>query len=675
MGNVANRKLSLVQRDAPGIRKDIQGLRALAVLAVVLYHSDLGLPGGFLGVDIFFVISGFVITASLLGEQNRLGRIRLGAFYWRRFRRLVPPLAAVVAVTLTVSGILLSPFGPLQTAAATGLAAMFSLANVVIAVRTGGYFDSAANLNPLLHTWTLSVEEQFYLVFPLVLILSLAFEKRFRHAVGIALVLVIAISFVLTVTTPLILGSSPTDFLGFYSPVIRAWEFGVGALLAWWLMRVNSQISRYRARLAYIFGLLLIGLSFTSSYEVFLEVIPNTVLPVLGTSLVVFAGAANPWTSDPLRARWVVLVGSWSYSIYLWHWPFIWMSKLLWPEVNPAPAATLSLLLAISSYYLLEKPLSSKEANSVRETSQFIFLILVAPVSLAIVLLVSSTQVDRQMGRVTELPFGYEAGCHGPGPVDSGLKVCNFDYEEDEGGVFLVGDSHAAHFTSGVRAATDSLGIPLSVITASGCPLLYGVTPDAAPEGGERLRQCAAWQEKVFDYLEIAPAGVVILGSYDGYWVEPHRILGRNQLVAEAEPERISLLKIGLAGAIQRLQSAGHEVIVVHTVPVWRGEYSSHLDRVTFWTALSGGSETMPLADVRSITLESRAALTMVTSKFSATVIDFSDEICPSGSCQQRTKLGTWIYRDDTHLTNEFSKSLQPRWQKILLSAENIDGK
>lgn len=438
MGNMANRKLSLVQRDAPSIRKDIQGLRALAVLAVVLYHSDLGLPGGFLGVDIFFVISGFVITASLLREQNRLGRIRLGAFYWRRFRRLVPPLAAVVAVTLTVSGILLSPFGPLQTAAATGLAAMFSLANVVIALRTGGYFDSAANLNPLLHTWTLSVEEQFYLVFPLVLILSLAFEKRFRHAVGIALVLVIAISFVLTVTTPLILGSSPTPFLGFYSPVIRAWEFGVGALLAWWLMRVNSQISRYRARLAYIFGLLLIGLSFTSFYQVFLEVIPITVLPVLGTSLVVFAGAANPWTSDPLRARWVVLVGAWSYSIYLWHWPFIWMSKLLWPEVNPAPAAALSVILAISSYYLLEKPLRSKEANSVREASHFILLILATPVFLAIALLVSSTQIDRQMGRVTERPFGYDAGCHGPGPVDSGLEVCNFDY----GGGYFSSEIH-----------------------------------------------------------------------------------------------------------------------------------------------------------------------------------------------------------------------------------------
>jgi len=151
----------------------VQGLRAVAVLAVVLFHASDVLPGGFVGVDIFFVISGFVIALSLLGEYRRIGRIRLAKFYVRRFKRLVPALALVVAFTLIASAFVLSPLGPQQTAIFTGVAAVFSVANISIALTTGDYFDAPAELNPLLHTWSLSVEEQFYLVFPIALVVGL----------------------------------------------------------------------------------------------------------------------------------------------------------------------------------------------------------------------------------------------------------------------------------------------------------------------------------------------------------------------------------------------------------------------------------------------------------------------------------------------------------------------
>lgn len=137
-------------------RLDIQGLRALAVLMVVAFHAGLNVPGAFVGVDVFFVISGFVITSMLQREWSLEGRINLKRFYWRRFKRLTPALACVVTATVVVAGIVLSPLGSQQQAAETGIGAILLLANVVLAYTTGGYFDAAAETNPLLNTWSLS---------------------------------------------------------------------------------------------------------------------------------------------------------------------------------------------------------------------------------------------------------------------------------------------------------------------------------------------------------------------------------------------------------------------------------------------------------------------------------------------------------------------------------------
>ena len=153
-------------------RPDIQGLRAIAVVMVVAFHAGLPVPGGFVGVDVFFVISGFVITTMLQREWVSSGRIRFRQFYLKRFKRLTPALALLVSITLIASAVVLSPLGPQEIAAKTGIGAMLLSANFVIARSTGGYFDPAAATNPLLNTWSLSVEEQFYLVFPAVIFLG-----------------------------------------------------------------------------------------------------------------------------------------------------------------------------------------------------------------------------------------------------------------------------------------------------------------------------------------------------------------------------------------------------------------------------------------------------------------------------------------------------------------------
>ena len=230
-------------------RRDIQGLRAFAVLMVVAFHAGLPVPGGFVGVDVFFVISGFVITSMLYREQVGFGRIHLGQFFLRRFKRLTPALALVVAVTMIISIFVLSPFGSQQVAASTGIGAMLLTANFVIVRTTGGYFDGPSAMNPLLNTWSLSVEDQFYVFFPAVIAFGWYLARR-RNLYRLAPILLIATlalaSFVLA-----ILGSFDLTFrgsnyiLGFYSPITRAWEFAVGALLALFMTTHTIRAPRF----------------------------------------------------------------------------------------------------------------------------------------------------------------------------------------------------------------------------------------------------------------------------------------------------------------------------------------------------------------------------------------------------------------------------------------------
>lgn len=650
------------------IRADVQGLRALAVVAVVIFHAGLALPGGFVGVDIFFVISGFVITASLLREHLRNGRISLRGFYWRRFRRLVPGLSLVVSATLLLSWLVLSPFGPQQTAATTGLAAIFSLANVAIARTTGGYFDSAAGLNPLLHTWTLSVEEQFYFVFPIALVISIALVKNLRRAAVGVLALGTTVSLGLAMASPWLLAIYDSQFLGFYSPITRAWEFGVGALLASWVVLRPPKLSATTARVPYIAGFALIGASLTSLSQQFPFPGPITLLPVVGTTLVIFAGSARPWGDrDPLAARFPVLIGDWSYSIYLWHWPFISLAKMIWPDRIEASvlAASVSLIPALLSYYFLEQSFRRKQTKSPKETSLFVLPILGLPVVLAVALWGYSNNLESQMGNATELPAGYQLGCHRPGQVEAELEICRFGPAEsaDSTPIYLVGDSHAAHFTSGLVDASTALNQPLAVITASACPLLDGVYPPHT-EDENFAERCPAWQKKVFDFLTDAPPGVVIWASSDGYW-SPERLMLSTAGDERLFPESLALFEQGLQGLLSTLSDSGHKVILVQTVPRWTGVHEWSLDRCGPGGSRSACDREMPLYHAENRSEETRQIVSLQGEAFSAKVIDFSDQLCPNRICMNQ-RGGVWIYRDVSHLTNASSAGLASQWTRVL---------
>jgi peptidoglycan/LPS O-acetylase OafA/YrhL len=346
----------------PSIRRaDIQGLRAIAVFVVVAFHAGLPIPGGFVGVDMFFVISGFVITAMLQRQRQQAGHVRLGNFYLGRFKRLIPALAFMVGVTLLVSIAIVSPLGPQQAVAKTALGAMLLVANVVIARSTGGYFDADASYNPLLHTWTLSVEEQFYFVFPALLLFGWALGRRWVPRLGALIVVgcVAAGSFALTCVAAGSFALTAGGW-GFYNPFSRAWEFAAGALLALVLAARTPRSWRLLVFLgAAGLGLVVASILIITPDKPFPG--PWTTLPVAGTLLLLVAGTRNTVPTSRFLSIWpMVRLGDLSYSIYLWHWPCIaFAGHYLWQPSRPV-------LLAAA---LVSSPLCSPQVSgSVRRT-------------------------------------------------------------------------------------------------------------------------------------------------------------------------------------------------------------------------------------------------------------------------------------------------------------------
>ncbi len=378
---------------APGDRRfrpDIEGLRAVAVLLVVLYHAGVGgLSGGYVGVDVFFVISGFVITGVLLREHGRTGRTSLLGFYGRRSRRIIPAATVVIVVTVIVASIVLGVIYGDQTAVDARWTAVF-LANFHFASVGTNYLTAHQPPSPLLNFWSLAVEEQFYLVYPTLFLVIAALRGRWtlRAKLVVGLVAVVVASFTLSVVQT---ASDPT--VAYFSPFTRAWELALGALVAvgtQWLLTLPRPIGAvltWGGLAAIAFG----AVRFNSQ-----TAYPGSLvaIPVVGTCLVIAGG-----TNTPRRAAESVLglapvrwIGKLSYSIYLWHWPILVIAA------DAAGSASLPfrqnvrwLLVALGasviSFYLVEAPIRRASFRRFRRSAGW------APIGLGVLMIAVSLGV------------------------------------------------------------------------------------------------------------------------------------------------------------------------------------------------------------------------------------------------------------------------------------------
>jgi peptidoglycan/LPS O-acetylase OafA/YrhL len=635
-----------------GYRSDIQGLRGVAVILVLLYHAAAVLPGGFIGVDVFFVISGYVIAGSLQREWTSTGGISFRRFYARRVRRLLPALALLTVSTVLVSILFQSPNGPQQETAKTAFGATAFVANFVIFRSIGDYFSPIAENNPLLHIWSLSVEEQFFLVFPAAMAIGWSLARRQGTNRSIAAWIVAGVflipSILLSVSAsyslvdiPLIGG--PSRLFAFYSSFTRAWEFAVGALLVLLAPQLSRLPEWLLARLSGTGFVLILGSAVIISED---WIFPGFVvlLPVTGAAALILSGstrrsAGRTMLEHPL----LVWIGDLSYSWYLWHWPVVVFTRLYFSDRWWAllTAAGVSLVPAYLSWRYLESPIMRSVRLSGRRVLGLLVVALLVPGLVTTVLAVGSRSgwgLDWPVGAHLVVQNDCDHGEFSP-------SACTWAVENPRGVVLLAGDSQSWAVADGVIEAAGELGYDTTVATLNGCAFVYPVEDMELP--GD-WAGCREFRSAVTEFAtSTRPSAVVISNWSLGYVGD--------------EPESRRRWALGLVGMFDALNDIGVPVVLVSSYPIGDDE------------SISRSMIIRPDADrstdaVRS--REERAWLIGLETELAAAyddvyILDPYEVLCDRSVCWTAVG-GTEYYTDTNHLSRAGSLLLAPALAEIL---------
>jgi peptidoglycan/LPS O-acetylase OafA/YrhL len=563
-----------VKSSAPGrlYRADIDGIRAIAILSVALYHA--GVPmvsGGFTGVDIFFVISGYLIGGHIFSEvrTNSFSYLR---FYQRRAKRILPAFYAVLAFILLVSLVLGLPEEARETARSS-FAATLSASNILFWASLS-YFSPNSQLNPLLMTWSLGIEEQFYLVIPLLMVLL----GRIRRSLMLpAILLVCSLSF-LWACRQLI----PHPGMVFYMLPSRAWELGVGVALAVAeLSRRWKPLPAWMTQTLGTAGLVLmfapIFLLRTSTPFPGAAALPS----VLGAAMIIACPAS--WINRRiLSLRPLVFMGRVSYSWYLWHWPLIAFTRvLLWgklPVLYGVVAISAAFGAAVLCYYFVEQPFRK---TSMAPRPLLFRYAMVSVAFLAVCAVIWRTDgLPRRYASMAHYESANAAGgLHAdrclvndaqPGP---NVSAACYPLSAGQPAVAILGDSHAAAVAPALRSMAAAQGLGFIELTRGSCLPLTGAT-SYSPSFPQDLERCRRFNQKAFDLINAnKDIRIVVLA---GYWATPfHRQPSPVWLVTDGQAGKQvptldatrSLYIQGLTASIQRLQSAGKQVIVIQDAP------------------------------------------------------------------------------------------------------------
>jgi peptidoglycan/LPS O-acetylase OafA/YrhL len=651
----------------PSYRPDIDGLRALAVLAVIAFHAfPSEVPGGFIGVDVFFVISGFLIT-TLIQESLQQQSFSFRAFYASRVRRLFPAVV-VVLLACQVAGwfALLSNE---YKALGKHIAASTAFIPNVIFWSESGYFDYAAEAKPLLHLWSLGVEEQFYLFWPIVVWLCFKYRASL-FKVGIALLLS---SLVLNL---IMIEESPSAV--FFSPITRIWELLSGCLLVYWANSRTGVVESFKAKFGSIkwishavsmMGLasLLLGVFLIDQDTLY----PGAwaLIPVLGTCSIILAGNQSWLNTSVLSNRFLVWIGLISFPLYLWHWPLLSFARIMEgskPEWQiRAALVAVSFALAVLTYYLIERPIRFGRHLKLKTYVLTIAMVIVGSLGIA------TYSQDGFKSRTTDKA------------IEAQLADLKFDIPDSEGwycqdknydgprchatgphpSVVVIGDSHALTIYSGLRERFKAKGQDIGLYGASdGCPPLLNVV--IQDQGGD-VRNClkkgnqaiqrviadAAIKEVVLTsrgpmYTAAKGFGDVELEQF-GPWVL--HVEGEDKGVRSNE----EVFALGLTKTLDALLAAGKKVTFLHDVP----ELGFDIRSCFSFRPMTMTNKVVTPCAVSRKAFEARteAYRAMVNNILSERpeikVVDLSQALCDEKWCWA-ARDDTLFYIDDDHLSH-----------------------
>ncbi|HYI51846.1 MAG TPA: acyltransferase family protein [Microbacterium sp.] len=668
-------------RAASGVRKEIQALRALAVLGVLVYHLwPNRLPGGFVGVDVFFVVSGYLISDHLLREYYRTGGIGLLRFWARRVRRLLPASLLVLLVT-TIAVWVWVPDSRWAQFGSEVIASALYVENWALAAQSVDYMALSNAKSPVQHFWSLGVEEQFYVVWPLLILLAIALAARMRSAPERAFWVVLSVVTVLSLAFS-IYATFAQPSVAYFSTFTRAWEFGFGALLALLLRRFARPFPNWLAVVGSWSGFAMIAaamIAFTASTP-----FPGytALLPVVGTTLVIACGSPAQRLA-PTRLfslRPVQFIGDVSYGTYLWHWPLI----VLLPYALGVPLTTpvligvllASVALGWASKIFIEDPVRTHSLVSGTRTR---WSFIGAAIAMAIVVAAAlplatyrvtppsvpgampdcygaNAMVDTTCGPAGEIPLTARLSSFAIDVPPEDIRACELpttagDFRRCDFGdlagpgphVALIGDSHATRITEALREVTLAEGGSLSTYLVAGCSMMAReLTGSAWGFEDVYAAQCLDVTTRIHD---------AVAGDPD---IDTVILTNRTRLYITDEQAYHPLTAQMVDDSIGRLQAAGKRVIVLKDPPEMNAIPPQGSASAADCLSQASAPEdcTLPSSDARFADPMSAAAATS-----GVEVVDVDDAFCTQDRCLTRIG-GLVVYSDDNHLTRSFALSL-----------------
>jgi peptidoglycan/LPS O-acetylase OafA/YrhL len=650
-------------------------LRALAVGGVVAYHFGLAaLPGGFAGVDIFFVISGWLITTHLMQEIGETGRLDLWRFYARRARRLLPAALFVILATLAAGYFILAP----QEQALYSHGAMFASAyaiNLWLLRWSFDYFAADATSNPFIHFWSLSVEEQFYLAWPALLLLAAWLRPGRRTAVA-----VIGVAGLASFAACLWLTSAAPAWAFYFSP-LRAWEFAAGGLATLAPVALLQHRAWLRPALGWL-GLALIA----AAYLLLSEDLPfpgwYALLPVVGTVLVLLSGVkqTDKQTHGQTNARagWQALgpaaalslpplqwIGTLSYSLYLWHWPVIVYAGMLAPDLTVPQrlgCGVLALALSALTYHLIENP--ARRGAWLTAGARALAPALALTGAGVAVAYANAHLAQRNIGpeqrdieQAAEKPSIARA-------VDKSCladfqtvtpKPCVFGAADAAHTVVLFGDSHADHWSTPLIEAAKRNDTKVVTYLKSSCRASRLSTFNAVLK--RDYTECDAWREQaIADIIQARPRLVVISEFSIGN-------LTRDLPAADRAAET-ARWQAGLRSTLQAFSRAGVETAVIRDTPINASFADSCVARALWWREAPSPHCDTPRTEAAN---DSTAAAerAVVKSVPDTRYVDLTDRFCGPTACHVVIS-GQLAFRDRHHLATAFAETLEGPIERAL---------
>lgn len=632
-------------------RADIDGLRAIAVLAVVFYHAGLNyFSGGYIGVDVFFVISGFLITGIIVREL-REGKFTLLGFYERRIRRIFPAVFTLILFVIIASALLYSA-SDYSSISRSAIATTLFSSNMLF-WRESGYFEAPSTLKPLLHTWSLAVEEQYYIFFPLLMLWIAKFYKsKFRTVIFVLLLASFALN---------IYGTYQYASAAFYFMPLRAWELFIGSILALWEPRTAVKTGTRNFLSLVGLGAIFVSIFIYSDETIF----PGwaAILPVLGSAFVIYGGMdTQTYIRKLLGAAPLVFIGKISYSLYLWHWPLLVMGKYYLIR-EPTTLDVLYWLLitftiSILSWKFIETPFRASERWTTNKTYGFGIGAIVITGLISGIIYINEGFPQRFPSIQTEsnddperVRWGQCITEHKKEPPAE-VSLCTIGSENAQPEFLLWGDSHSRAVAPAVNNSASAFGVTGYYSAMPGCPPLLGIDRQ-----DQFLGSCSTYNDMLIEFLQEHPEikTVILAGrwsiSADGSRFKNEEGATKRQIDIwnNAYGSNAELFDLGLNRTVDKLLEMGRQVVIVSGIP----EIGYDVPSSYAITSRTGRDVNIVIAptiqEYLDRNLDVNNTINSIAANKSVMVIDPSDVLCDI-KCLVVVD-GHPIYRDDDHLS------------------------